>query len=39
MRNRLVHGYYEVDLDVVWDTVAHNLGALLTALDQIVPTD
>ncbi|MBU4272748.1 MAG: DUF86 domain-containing protein [Planctomycetes bacterium] len=38
MRNRLVHGYYEVDLNVVWDTVAHNLGPLLAVLEQIVPT-
>ncbi len=39
MRNRLVHGYYEVDLDVVWNTVAHNLGPLLAALERIVPPD
>jgi uncharacterized protein with HEPN domain len=39
MRNRLVHGYYEVDLDVVWDTVSHNLGPLLAALERIVPAD
>jgi uncharacterized protein with HEPN domain len=37
MRNRLVHGYYEVDLDVVWDTVSHNLNPLLMALERIVP--
>ena len=37
MRNRLVHGYYEVDLDVVWDTVTHNLAPLVTALEKIVP--
>jgi uncharacterized protein with HEPN domain len=39
MRNRLVHGYYEVDLDVVWDTVAHNLGALLESLKRIAPPE
>ena len=38
MRNRLIHGYYEVDLDVVWDTVTHNLGPLLAVLEGIVPT-
>jgi uncharacterized protein with HEPN domain len=37
MRNRLVHGYYEIDLDLVWDTISHNLGPLLIALEQIVP--
>jgi uncharacterized protein with HEPN domain len=36
MRNRLVHGYYEIDLDVVWDTVAHDLGPLVAALERIV---
>ena len=39
MRNRLVHGYYEIDLDVVWDTVTHNLGPLLAALERIVPNN
>ena len=39
MRNRLVHGYYEIDLDVVWDTVTHNLGPLLRALERIVPVE
>ena len=37
MRNRLVHGYYEVDLNVVWDTVEHNLGPLLIVLERIMP--
>jgi uncharacterized protein with HEPN domain len=39
MRNRLIHGYYEIDLDVVWDTVALNLGPLVVALDRIVPEE
>jgi uncharacterized protein with HEPN domain len=39
MRNRLVHGYYEIDLDVVWDTVTHNLGLLLRELERIVPME
>lgn len=25
MRSALIHGYLEVDLDVVWDTVIHDL--------------
>jgi len=37
MRNRLIHGYYEIDLDVVWDTVSHNLGPLVAALEKILP--
>jgi uncharacterized protein with HEPN domain len=39
MRNRLIHGYYEVDLDVVWDTVAHNLGPLVAALEQALAAE
>jgi uncharacterized protein with HEPN domain len=33
MRNRLVHAYFDVDLDVVWTTVSEDLPALLPALD------
>ena len=29
MRNRIAHGYYELDLDVVWDTVSLGLPELL----------
>jgi uncharacterized protein with HEPN domain len=34
MRHRLVHGYYDVDLDRVWDTVIDDLPLLITALEQ-----
>lgn len=30
MRNRLAHGYFAVDLEVVWETVQNDLPALLT---------
>lgn len=29
MRNRIAHGYYEIDLEVVWDTVTLGLPELL----------
>lgn len=32
MRNRIAHGYYEIDLDVVWDTVSLGLPDLLEKL-------
>jgi uncharacterized protein with HEPN domain len=32
MRNHLVHGYYDVDLDVVWDTVTQDLQTLIQLL-------
>ncbi len=36
MRNRLVHEYDEIDLDVVWDTIVHNLPALILELQKLV---
>ena len=36
MRNRLVHGYDVIDLDLVWKTLTEDLPPLLTALDAIV---
>lgn len=36
MRNRMAHGYFEVDLVIVWDTVRHSFPALLSQLKQIV---
>jgi uncharacterized protein with HEPN domain len=34
MRNRLIHAYFDVDLDIVWTTVSEDLPALLPALDR-----
>lgn len=36
MRNRLAHGYFDIDLPVVWQTVQTNLPALLDALPAIL---
>ncbi len=33
MRNRLAHGYYQIDFDVVWDTPASELSPLLAQLN------
>lgn len=38
MRNRLIHAYFDVDLDRVWDTVADDLPPLIAALEQINTT-
>lgn len=35
MRNRLVHGYDEVDLDVLWDTIEFDLPPLISELEKI----
>ena len=34
MRNRLVHGYDSVDLDVLWDTVELDLPPLIIELEK-----
>jgi uncharacterized protein with HEPN domain len=36
MRNRLVHAYDDVDLDVLWDTVTLALEPLIAELDVII---
>ena len=36
MRNRLIHAYFDIDLDRVWDTVTVDLPPLITVLEQIV---
>ena len=38
MRNRIIHGYDEVDLGIVWETVANDLPALATALEAALQT-
>ena len=36
MRNRLIHGYDVIDLDLLWDTVTDDLPPLIAALQEIV---
>ena len=35
MRNRIAHGYFEINLEVVWDTVQTALPTLKTQLDAL----
>ena len=35
MRNRIAHGYFDINLDVVWDTVQAALPELLTQLPAV----
>jgi uncharacterized protein with HEPN domain len=39
MRNRLNHGYFDVDLDRVWDTVLDDLPPLIAELESILPPE
>ena len=34
MRNRIAHGYYDIDLDVVWETVRSALPELQRSIDN-----
>ena len=36
MRNRLIHAYFDVDLQVVWDTVSDDLPHLVALLEPLV---
>jgi uncharacterized protein with HEPN domain len=37
-RDRLVHGYFDVDLDIVWEIVSADLPDLLATLEKIIPS-
>ena len=39
MRNRLVHGYGAIQLDVVWRTVQEDIPALADQLRQMLPKE
>ena len=36
MRNRMAHGYFEINFEVVWDTVQTALPALLNAWPAVL---
>ena len=35
-RDRLIHGYFDVDLDIVWGIVTKDLPPLITQLEAII---
>lgn len=39
MRNRMVHGYFDVDLNIVWDTVQSSLSELESQLQKLTETE
>ena len=39
MRNRLVHGYMEIDRDALWSTVAEDLPVLVPLLEEALSSD
>ena len=38
MRNRLTHAYFDIDLDMVWETVKEDLPSLVDRLDEVLAT-
>ena len=39
MRNRIVHGYFAIRLDRVWQTVQDDLPPLIAQLEALVPPE
>jgi uncharacterized protein with HEPN domain len=36
MRNRLVHAYFDINLEILWQTVQHDLPPLIAALERVL---
>ncbi len=36
LRNRLIHGYFDINLDIVWNTVVEDLPPLVSALENLL---
>lgn len=39
MRNRLIHAYFDIDLDRVWETVTDDLPELITKLEAALRSE
>ena len=39
MRDRLIHGYFDVDYDVVWDVAAEEVAILKQQIEQILASE
>lgn len=35
MRNRMAHGYFDINLDIVWDTIQQSIPVLAQQIQQI----
>ncbi len=35
MRNRLIHGYFDIDAEIVWDTIQNDLPVLKKQIEEI----
>lgn len=39
MRNRLIHVYFDIDLDRVWDTLTDDLPPLINVLENLISSE
>ena len=39
MRNRLVHAYFEINLELVWKTVRDDLPGLIALVEPLIPPE
>ncbi len=39
MRNRLIHGYFDINFEIIWDTVTEDIPSLLPELEKIIETE
>ena len=39
LRNRITHGYYEIDFDVLWEIIQHDLPPLISELEKLIRRD
>lgn len=39
MRNRLIHGYFDIDLDIVWKTITSDIPILSKKLKRIIEAE
>ncbi len=38
MRNRMIHGYDDIDMDIVWNTSQQSVPNLLTLIEPLIST-
>ncbi len=39
MRNRLIHAYFDINLDILWKTITEDLPPLIAGLEKIIPRE
>ncbi len=39
MRNRMIHGYDDIDMEIVWETVERDIPSLVPQLERLVPPE